>query len=156
MGRPPWTGHRSTAAVTMLDLNRESVEYVCTKFRSPHIARRFGHKMYGDYQDPYVEALRIRALSVEPSVVPLDVPAAPVRPAQRGGGDYDRYISTLSHSTRDQDNRDLTRKTKSWRSAPPSNIRISSTDNAKFKLNEIPKIFIYHGSTLKNYFKNWK
>ena len=51
-------------AVTMLDLNRESVEYVCTKFRSPHIARRFGHKMYGDYQDPYVEALRIRALSV--------------------------------------------------------------------------------------------
>ena len=59
----------------------------------------------------------------EPSVVPLDVPAAPVRPAQRGdvgvsrqgawqrgGGDYDRYISTLSHSTRDQDNRDLTRK----------------------------------------------
>ena len=48
----------------MLDLNRESVEYVCTKFRSPHIARRFGHKMYGDYQDPYVEALRIRALSV--------------------------------------------------------------------------------------------
>lgn len=62
--RPPWTGHRSTAAVTMLDLNRESVEYVCTKFRSPHIARRFGHKMYGDYQDPYVEALRIRALSV--------------------------------------------------------------------------------------------
>jgi len=152
----------------MLDLNRESVEYVCTKFRSPHIARRFGHKMYGDYQDPYVEALRIRALSVEPSVVPLDVPAAPVRPAQRGdvgvsrqgawqrgGGDYERYISTLSHSTRDQDNRDLTRKTKSWRSAPPSNIRISSTDNAKFKLNEIPKIFIYHGSTLKNYFKNW-
>ena len=59
----------------------------------------------------------------EPSVVPLDVPAAPVRPAQRGdvgvsrqgawqrgGGDYERYISTLSHSTRDQDNRDLTRK----------------------------------------------
>merc|ERR1712045_912253 len=52
MGRPPWTGDRSTAAVTMLDLNRESVENVCTKFRSPHIARRFGHKMYGDYQDP--------------------------------------------------------------------------------------------------------
>ena len=56
-------------------------------------------------------------------MVPLDVPAAPVRPAQRGdvgvslqgawqrgGGDYERYISALSHSTRDQDNRDLTRK----------------------------------------------
>ena len=35
----------------MLDLSRESVEYVCTRFRSPHIARKYGHKMYADYQE---------------------------------------------------------------------------------------------------------
>ena len=45
----------------MLDLSRESVEYVCTRFRSPHIARKYGHKIYSDYQDPFLEALRIRA-----------------------------------------------------------------------------------------------
>ena len=35
----------------MLDLSRESVQYVCTRFRSPHIARRYGHKIYADYQE---------------------------------------------------------------------------------------------------------
>ena len=45
----------------MLDLSRESVEYVCTRFRSPHIARKYGHKIYADYQDPYLEALIKRA-----------------------------------------------------------------------------------------------
>ena len=47
----------------MKDLSRESVEYVCTRFRSPNIARKYGHKIYSDYQDPYLSAMQ-RALSV--------------------------------------------------------------------------------------------
>ena len=35
----------------MPDLSRESVQYVCTRFRSPNIARRYGHKIYSDYQE---------------------------------------------------------------------------------------------------------
>ena len=35
----------------MPDLSRESVQYVCTRFRSPHIARKYGHKIYSDYQE---------------------------------------------------------------------------------------------------------
>ena len=36
---------------TMPDLSRESVQYVCTRFRSPHIARKYGHKINSDYQE---------------------------------------------------------------------------------------------------------
>ena len=35
----------------MPDLSRESVQYVCTRFRSPHIARKYGHKINSDYQE---------------------------------------------------------------------------------------------------------
>ena len=114
---------------------------------------------------------------------------APIRPPRRGAEprsegpvrrqqtqswqetvEYRRYYESLSHSTFDQNNRDLTRKvglilikdletleivqTKSWRSAPPSSPT-TTADTAKFRFSEIPKIFIYHGSTLKTYFKSW-
>merc|ERR1712029_899136 len=154
----------------MKDLSRESVEDVCTHFRSPHIARKYGHKIYSDYQDPYLSAMQ-RALSVD-SRTEYDSsppPPVPVRPS-RGcdevksrkqamswqEGDYQLYCKSLSHSTADQHNRDLIRKTKSWRSAPPSSVKVTSGDkNNQFRFSEIPKIFIYHSSTLKNYFKSW-
>ena len=42
----------------MLDLNKESVEYICTRFKSPHLSRKFGHKLSQAYQDPYLQAMR--------------------------------------------------------------------------------------------------
>merc|ERR1712029_489286 len=67
----------------MKDLSRESVEDVCTHFRSPHIARKYGHKIYSDYQDPYLSAMQ-RALSVD-STTEYDSsppPPVPVRPSR--------------------------------------------------------------------------
>merc|ERR1719481_1489 len=63
----------------MPELSRESLEYVCTRFRSPHLARKYGHKIYSDYEDPYLEALRSRALS---SDLEFDS-VAPVVPERR-------------------------------------------------------------------------
>ena len=40
-----------------MDLNRATVEYVCTRFQSPHLSRRYGHKLYTE-EDPYLQAMR--------------------------------------------------------------------------------------------------
>jgi len=159
----------------MPELSRESLEYVCTRFRSPHLARKYGHKIYSDYEDPYLEALRSRAFSSDPDA---DDAFAPLKPERRRratiedgtlfsgtgqsikrrqvnswqDGDYKLYCQMLSHSSADMHNRDLVKKTTSVK--PASRLSISS-EKCSFSFMEIPKIFIYHASTLKNHFRNW-
>ena len=71
-------------------------------------------------------------------------------PEQQG---FDKKGSLLKYLKKDLETLKFV-QTKSWRSAPPSSPT-STADTAKFRFSEIPKIFIYHGSTLKSYFKSW-
>ena len=41
-----------------MDLSRETVEYICTRFKSPHVSRKYGHKLYAEAEDPFLEAMR--------------------------------------------------------------------------------------------------
>merc|ERR1719323_1290362 len=54
-------------------------------------------------------------------------------------GEYLKYSSYLSHSTADTRNRDLTRKTKSWKSPSPSSLRGSDCKSNNFRFNNVPK-----------------
>ena len=41
-----------------MDLNRETVEYICKRFKSPYLSRKYGHKLSPQQQDPYIQAMR--------------------------------------------------------------------------------------------------
>ena len=42
----------------MPGLSKESVEYIFSRFQSPHLSRKYGHKLSPQQQDPYIEAMR--------------------------------------------------------------------------------------------------
>ena len=175
-----------------MDLNRETVEYICTRFQSPHLSRRFGHKLYAEDEDPFLRAMRALSEvqyagdSSFPAKYPNDdiacwqdrspEPEVEERPGRRReaislyleptrGQDWPRPVSP---SSRDRERRDLARnvrllshltsrppltgilQTRSWKS---SQRTPALTDRRT--LRDIPRIFIFHGSTLKNYFKGW-
>ena len=42
----------------LMDLNRETVEYICRRFKSPYLSRKYGHKLYDETEDPFLRAMR--------------------------------------------------------------------------------------------------
>ena len=42
----------------MPGLSKESVEYIFSRFQSPHLSRKYGHKLSPQQQDPYIQAMR--------------------------------------------------------------------------------------------------
>merc|ERR1711874_268876 len=100
----------------VMDLNRATVEYVCTRFQSPHLSRRYGHKLYTE-EDPYLEAMR--ALSEDR----LTEPEMEERPVRRQalslylepsrGQSWPQLVSSSSRASELRELRDLTRNTRS-------------------------------------------
>merc|ERR1711936_761996 len=125
---------------------------------SPNIARRFGHKLYEeegrdgrDRRDRY----GVRATSQvfhsdyqPPTTTPR--PSSVAATCYTGASHHYSPATNKSPST----DRSLTNKVNSWLKDPSRSFLPSP--GVKSKLTEIPRIFIYHQSTLKNYIKTWK
>merc|ERR1719392_448404 len=138
----------------MTELSRASMEYISRRFTSPHLSRRWGHKLCAEAedQDHYLRAMR--ALSEDCSA-DYEVPLRPVRRRQGLSATHSLYLdhspsmdwAQLSHSTADTQLREITRNTRSWKPTPMTPLLKDGT------MRNIPKIFIFHGSTVKKYFK---
>eukprot|EP00092_Neocalanus_flemingeri_P049701 GFUD01057206.1.p1 GENE.GFUD01057206.1~~GFUD01057206.1.p1 ORF type:complete len:173 (+),score=41.52 GFUD01057206.1:52-519(+) len=155
----------------MFDLSQASVEYVCKNVTSPNIARRFGHKlsdaggvercMRATSQAPIIRSTPNKDLSQRPRSSAASYDSSYISTNQkfyRGQVKYvkDENSSIFSPPMTKSPNTDavLTRRVNSWLK-DPSRAVLPST-GIKSKLSEIPKIFIYHQSTLKTYLRSWQ
>merc|ERR1712106_780959 len=158
---------------TMLDLSQASVEYVCKNVTSPNIARRFGHKLNdvggidrqyvrATSQDPHIQSHSYRSRqdvqrsrSSVPSYTSSHISTTQncYRGQVKSLHEGHETISYPQLSNSQNTDRALTNRVNSWLK-DPSRAVLPST-GIKSKLSEIPKIFIYHQSTLKNYLKSW-
>eukprot|EP00092_Neocalanus_flemingeri_P058707 GFUD01070022.1.p1 GENE.GFUD01070022.1~~GFUD01070022.1.p1 ORF type:complete len:169 (-),score=36.82 GFUD01070022.1:24-491(-) len=155
----------------MFDLSQTSVEYVCKNVTSPNIARRFGHKlsdaggvercMRATSQAPILRSTANKDFSHRPRSSAASYDSSYISTSQRfyrgqvkSFTDEDSAIFSPTRSNSPNTDRALTHRVNSWLK-DPSRAVLPST-GIKSKLSEIPKIFVYHQSTLKTYLRSWQ
>merc|ERR1711915_695262 len=163
----------------MHDLSRSTVEYVCKNVTSPNIARRFGHKLIEDKADTWETQKSSLSPPSRPSRRQTRSPSSlhqfesskasmPVyqsrqkpaiesnfyKPSPQDGENLTNgsQYTSVAHGA-NPENKDLTKKVNSWMKDPKRGILPSM--NIKNSLSNVPRIFIYHQSTLTKYFKSW-